>query len=267
MVVLSLAKSDLVQVAHAEEALSELARHAKRKAPDRPSRVVAPGFSAAPAVPAVDPTMRSVGLNDEQVLGVRKSISVRTAKVLLHILLLVGLGGAAALGWRWYGDAAQQISSVPLQPPGSSTQLVSGTPPIDPAFAGQAAAPVVDAANEETAQQSPSVAQTSSDKTVSAAVPTPSPEVTEQLQAMAHDLAGLRQQVGQLTAGHEQMRRIIARLQASEREARRRKTEPQVVSPPSKPLTTLAAPQIQQLSSTPTSETLPPPPRPPGVLR
>ena len=58
---LSPAKADLVQVARAEEALSRLARQAAGKASYRRSRLLPSDFSAAPLVPAVDPTMRSVG--------------------------------------------------------------------------------------------------------------------------------------------------------------------------------------------------------------
>ena len=264
--VLSPAKDDLAQVARAEEALSRLARHAVRNAPDR-RLVLASDFCAAPAIPKVDPTMRPVCSNNEQ-SSFRKSISSRAAtQILLPMLLMAGLGVAATLGWQWYGNSTQEmVPSLSPQPTESSAQSGDANPPIGPAFAAQAGGPAVPAADGEAAQQSSTAAQTASDAIVSAPVTTPS-EVSEQLQTMARDLATLQQRIEQLNAGQEQMRRTIARLQASERDIQRRKISSQIFIPTSKPLPTFAAPQTQQLPSTPTPETLPPPPRPPEAMR
>ena len=255
---LSPAKADLVQVARAEEALSRLARQAAGKASYRRSRLLPSDFSATPLVPAVDPTMRSVSNGQDS--GVRKLL----IGLLVFIFVIAGLGAAATWGWRWYSEATQQIdSSLPPHPGDSSAELIVANPPIGPALPEQASASanVVD----EAAQQSPPAAQTASDTIASAAITTPSPEATEQLQAMAHDLASLRQRVEQLTAGQEQMNRTLARLQASERDIRRRQIEQQVFAPASKPLPPVPAPQTQQLLAAPTSA--PPPPRPPEGLR
>jgi hypothetical protein len=92
---------------------------------------------------------------------------------------------------------------------------------------------------------------------------------SEQLQAMAQDVASLRQRVEQLTAGQEQMARTIARLQAAERDTRRRRPESSVVMPPaSKPLATLPPPpHTQPLPPAAAAAGEPPPPRPPGAIR
>jgi hypothetical protein len=251
-VTLSLAKPDLVQVACVEEELSRLARQAARQSPDRRSPVLA---FAAKSVPTVDPTMRSVGGNSEQVSGVLKSLCDGTARILPRILLIAGLGAAATLSW---------LSSWPPQPPESAVQPVVADAQNHPVTTEQESQPAVRAIVEEATPQ-PSTAAHTSDTIVSAATPVPSPMVAEQLQAVAHDVASLRQQVEQLTAGQEQLGRTIAKLQAAERDARRRKAESQVVIPASKPLATLPPPPPQQSSSAPTP--VAPPPRPPGSIR
>jgi hypothetical protein len=252
-VTLSRAKPDLVQVARVEEELSRLARQAARQSPDRRSPVLA---FAAKLVPTVDPTMRSVGGNSEQVSGVRKSLRGRAAQTLPRILLIAGLGAAATLSW---------LSSWPPQPREPLVQPVVADAQNHPVTAEQESQPAVHAIVEEATPQPSTATHTTSDTIVSAASPAPSPAVIEQLQAMAHDVASLRQRVEQLTAGQEQLGRTIAKLQAAERDTRRRKTESQVVIPASKPLATLPPPQTQQLPSAPTPEA--PTPRPPGSIR
>jgi hypothetical protein len=255
-VTLSPAKPDLVQVARVEEALSKLARQAARQSPDRRGRVLVSHFFAAKSVPTVDPTMRSVGGNNEQVSSVLKSLGGRTARTLPRILLIAGLGAAATLSL---------LSSWPPQSRESSVQPVVADARNGPATAEQESQATVHAIVEEATPQPSAAAHTTSDTMVSAATPAPSPTMIEQLQAMADDVASLRQRVEQLTAGQEQLGRTIAKLQAAERDARRRRTESQVVTPASKPLATLPPPQTQQLPSAPTPEA--PPPRPPGSIR
>ena len=262
-VTLSQAKPDHVQVARVEEALSRLARQAARQSPDRPGRALASRFFAAAAasVPTVDPTMRSDGGNSDQVSDAGTSLRGRTARTLPRILLIVGLGAAATLAW---------LANWPPQPRESSVQPVVADARNDAVTAGQAAEqasqPAVHAIAEDATPQPSAAAPTTPDTIVPAATPAPSPAVIEQLQAMAHDVAGLRQQVEQLTAGQEQLGRTIAKLQAAERDTRRRKTESQAVIPASKPLATLPPPpQTQPLPSAPTPEA--PPPRPPESIR
>ena len=133
---LSPAKADLVQVARAEEALSRLARQAAGKASYRRSRLLPSDFSAAPLVPAVDPTMRSVG--NGQDLGGRKLL----IGLLAFILMIAGLGAAATWGWQWYGEAAQQTDlSLPPHPGNSSAELIVANPPMSPALPEKQAHP------------------------------------------------------------------------------------------------------------------------------
>jgi hypothetical protein len=255
-VTLSPAKPD--QVASVEEALSRLARQAAHQSPDRRSRLLASHFFAAKSVPTVDPTMRSLGGNDEQASGVRNSLGGRTARILPRILLIAGLGAAATLAWLSSWPPQSRESSV-AQPVVADAR--NGSETVE-----QGSQPAVHAIVEEATPQPSTTAQTTSDTIVSATTPAPSPAVIEQLQAMAHDVASLRQRIEQLTAGQEQLSRTIAKLQAAERDTRRRKTESQVAIPASKPLATLPPPpQTQQLSSAPTPEA--PPPRPPESIR
>ena len=124
--VLSPAKDDLAQVARAEEALSRLARHAVRNAPDR-RRVLASDFCAAPAIPKVDPTMRPVCSNNEQ-SSFRKSISSRAAtQILLPMFLMAGLGVAATLAA--VQEKGQRVGAGEIRRLGLHSQRKQAGPP------------------------------------------------------------------------------------------------------------------------------------------
>ena len=270
-VTLSEVKPNLVQVARVEEALSKLARQA------------APPSSDQRILPIVDPTMRSVGGDNELVWVIREQLYGRTARTLSRILLIAGLGAAATLGW---------LASSPPQPGESSMQPVvddARNGPVTGEHASQSTglATVEKATSEVTAEQEskpaghaiveearpqPSpAARATTDTTVSAAtpapsLPAPSQIAIEQLQTMAQDVASLRHQVEQLMAGQEQLVRTIAKLQSAERDTRRRKPKSQAVVHASKPLAPLPPPPQTQ-PSPPAATPEAPPPRPPASIR
>jgi len=280
---LSLAKPDVAEVVRAEEALSELARQAARQSPDWRSGGLASHFLGAESVPTVDPTMRSVGGRNEQVSGVRESRWDRTGRILPRILFIAGLGAAVTLGW---------LSSRPPQPGMSSEQPAAADARNDgPATAGHESQPAVRTDAEpvtpepsNTAAPTPSTAaapqpstaaSTAPDAIGSAAPLAPPPAVIEQLQTITHDVASLQQRVDQLASQQEQLLRTIAKLQAAERDIRRRKpvsqaavpatTAPAPLPPPPQTQQQLPPPPVQPLPPAAAAEA--PPPRPPGSIR
>src|SRR5262245_54560108 len=181
--------------------------------------------------PSVDATLGSADLRADRLLSDTPSGGRRAWRALFRFVIAAFIGGACILAWQSYGEAAKQklaswaaqlgwMQLLPgLKPSGA---VVQESPP-DSAQAASAAqtAPDVAAPNAPAVQEfSPDSAQAASDaRTASDVAPiapaVPSPEVQQQLEAMARDLAALRQSVNQLAVGQEQMTRDIATLKTS----------------------------------------------------
>ncbi len=123
------------------------------------------------------------------------------------------------------------------------------------------------------------VAQTAPDMIASTTSTAPSPD-QQQLEAMARDLAAVRQTVEQLAAGQEQMARDVAKLQAAEKDIRHRILAPppqpaaaparKPAPPPAQPAPQISAtppPPAPQISAAPPPPAPPPPARPPMPVR
>lgn len=237
----------------AEKALSKLAHEATRTAANRSPGSAAPDFSAGPrvAAPSLQPVVR---LPDDNHRGFDlrapetrepKSRGRGAGRGFMRFLLAAGIGVAAVLAWQSYGEAARQrIAALMPQLGWSSSPGVKQSPP--------------DAANEQpaAAQASPPAAGTAHPPAAALApaapdpmASPPSPELARQIEVMARDLAAVRQSVEQLAAGHDQMARAIARLQATEDDLQHRQP-----APARKPTATPPRPTLQSLPPT-----LPPP--------
>jgi hypothetical protein len=203
----------------AEKVLSQLAQVS-----DRRRLAAGSDFCAGPRVtePSLDATLRPAEMNIGSFPTNRHPPGRRTSRSLAHFLMAACLGVATTLAWQSYGGTAKQMiaSSAPqigwllLSPP--ATEAPSGPEIVveQPSPPGiQAPAPQVASA------QAGAVASTSSEMPASSAPTAPS---LQQLEAMAHDLAAVRQSVEQLAAGQEEMARDIAKLQAAEQDIRRR---------------------------------------------
>jgi hypothetical protein len=222
--------SDVVQVAPADQELSNLLQDAARHLSDAQTRAGS-DVPAAPPVPPVDTTFRPAAVNDVQVPAHRSSIG-RPALRAFTALLLAACIGLAAVAWQSYGHAARQIiakwapqllltSSQPVEKPGLPAQT---TPPAVQSAAANAPPP-----------QSVPPPQTAQGVAPSATAL--SPESTQLLQSMARDLAGLGQQIEQLKvsieqlkAGQQQMSREVAK--ASEAKASEQNVRPRMSAPP-----------------------------------
>jgi hypothetical protein len=208
----------------AEDALCKLAHFAS----DRRHPAAGVDFSAGPRVtePSRDASpLRAdlnANLNDDPSPTARPTRARRASRGLARFLLTACVGAAATLAWQSYGgtakqmmaDAAPQLGlllSPAMSPPlGRENGVGPPSPPAVQAFAPQAAfAPVGD------------VASTATEAAAATAPIVPASEV-QQLETMAHDLAAVRQSLGELAAGQEQMARDIAKLQTAGQDIRRR---------------------------------------------
>ena len=203
----------------AEEALSKLAHVAL----DRRRPAAGSDFSAGPRLtkPALDATLRPADLTNGPFPTDRPALGRRTSRSFARFLMAACLGVATTLAWQSYGGAARQmiansapqlswLSSPPATDPPSEREMTVEQP-SPPGI--QAPVPQVASA------QGGAVASTSSETPASSA---PTVASLQQLEAMAHDLAAVRQSVEQLAAGQEELARDIAKLQAAEQDIRRR---------------------------------------------
>ena len=252
----------------AEEALSKVAHVAS----DLRRPTARSDFSAGPRVtePSLDPTLRPAGLNSAPLLTDRPSLGRRTSRSLARFLVATCVGVSATLAWQSYGGMAKQMiaNSAPqlswlLLPPSAMNPPSKGEVAVE-----QPSPPGVQASVPQAASaQAGAVTLTTSETTASTAPTAPSPELP-QLEAMAHDLAALRQSVEQLAAGQEQMARDIAKLQTAGQDIRRRIS---ALPPATAAMTRKPVPLPQpapQSSAAPLRPALPEPPsRPPLPVR
>jgi hypothetical protein len=141
-------------------------------------------------------------LEHDAILANRSLFDRPAVRGLMGLLLAACIGAAAFAAQSPYGDAVKEIiarwapqlvltSSLPLEKPGLPAQ--SSRPAVQAA-----------AANAAPAQPAPS-AQTAPE-TVAPTVAALSPETTQLLQSMAHDLAAVGQEIERLKASIEQLK-------------------------------------------------------------
>lgn len=281
--IVPLAPKDLTD---AENALAKLAQEAIRAAPTRGPGSAAPDFSAGPRVAA--PSLRPVtrlpddehGRPELRATEARQTSSGgrRAGRGFVRFLLAAGIGVAAVLAWQSFGEAARQRIATLVPQLGwiSSPGVTRSRPSSESEQPAAAQANLPAAADLPTAAPAPAASNP--------LAPPLSPEFTRQIEAMAHDLAAMRQSVEQVAAGHEQLARAIAKLQATEDDLQHKPPAParKPVATPRPTLQsmppTLPPPRPVTQSSTPPA--LPPPrpvsqpsarpseltPRPPGAL-
>jgi hypothetical protein len=213
--------SDGAPVAPARESLASLAPDAVRRPLDSQTPTGS-AFAAAPPVRPVDATFRPATVDDIQPLGQRRWIAKRIVRAVVAVLLTVG---AAVIARQSYGDAAKQMIATWV-PQSTLTSWL----PLDKL--GLAASPASPAAAPGAAQaqapQAAAPAPAAPDASAPAAAAPPA-DSTQLMQAMAHDIASVGQQIeqlkasiDQLKAGQDQLSRDVAKVseRASERVAR-----------------------------------------------
>jgi hypothetical protein len=221
--------SDGVTVAPAHEQAASLSPDAVRRPLDSQT-LTGSGFAAAPPVRPVDATFRAAATEDIQLPGQRRWIAKRLVRAVMAVLLTVG---AAVIARQSYGDAAKQMIATWV-PPSALTwlpleKLGLAAPPASPAAAPGAA----QAQAPQAAAPAPAAPDASAPATASV-----SADSAQLMQSMAHDIAGLGQQIEQLKAGIEQLKagqdqlsRDVAKVseRASEKVARIAPPPPPVV--------------------------------------
>lgn len=252
-------------------------------------RAPAPQSYAASDVsaPSLDTAFR-VTASDHIQLPSEPSPFAKWAKRATMAFLFALLSAFAAAAWKHHGDTAKQMVAEWI-PQFSQLSLFS-SPPSESATtaAEQPAPPAVQTAAEQPA--SPAVQTASTDQAVAqpdtstqaqpaeAAAPTTaaalSPESSQLLQSMAHDLATMGQQIQQLKAtieqlkaGQDQMARDMARN--SEARVSAQAVQPRIAPPPrpvaAAPVRRPKPPAYPPAQTAAAAPPLPPPPAPAPV--
>jgi hypothetical protein len=179
-------------------------------------------------------------------LPIENKMARRSSRGFARYLVAVLIGVAATLSWQSYGDVAKQIIAARAPELGSSPeakQMIAGWMQQ----LGWTKPPVVESKAAPVAQTAPA---------------TPSIDA-EQLHQMARDLATLRQTVGQLAAGLDQVTREIGKLEAADVEILEKITPatppPRPIAAPAGKPTPIARPSSRAPATRPTSLVPPPP--------
>ncbi|MEA2792660.1 MAG: hypothetical protein QOI87_40 [Bradyrhizobium sp.] len=185
---------DAVQVAPAEDEISNLLREAARQYSGQQTHT-ASDLPAAPPVPPVDTTFRPAAAGNVH----RRSMAGRALRAFAALLLAACIGLA---GIAWQSDAAKKmIAKV-------ATQLVvtSSEPAEQPGSSAQPAKPAVEMAAASAASQTPAPPAQTAPAAVVPAAAVSSPDSSQLLQSMARDLASAGQEIEQLKASIEQLK-------------------------------------------------------------
>jgi hypothetical protein len=236
-----------------EEALTKLLREATAIASDRRTDMARSDALRA-AEPSIDAMLGPVAdLKYDRFPGT-PSPGKRASRVLSRFLIVAFIGVGCTLAWQSYGEAAKK-KLASWAPPIGWVRLGPGLKPSPGAgFVAEQPSPAAVQESVPDSSQAASAAQAAPDIATPTAPAAPSPEVQQQLEAMARDLAALRQSVDQLTIGQEQMARDIASLQAAEKDTRHRTS-----ALPPKP-TPAPAPKPPPRPPSQVTPTAPPPP-------
>jgi hypothetical protein len=188
-------------------------------------------------------------------------------RTIARFFVAVVIGVGATLAWQSHGDAAKETIKI-WGSTWSPTWALLFDRFLSVSTTGSAPDVQVSAQDAATTQSTPVIQRPA---TPAAAT---SPELVQQLEPLAHDLAGVRRSLEQLAAKQELMAQNIATLQAVEQDIRQKMSSPPsyrpVPVPPRKPpqpaaqSSAVQSPAVQS-SSAPTPS--PPPPRPPLPLR
>ena len=132
------------------------------------------------------------GFKDDQFASNRPSIGRRTFRILARLFIAALIGVGARFAWQYHGDEAKEMVRTGAP---SLVWLLSLSTTKSPSAPAPAAAAT-------------------------------SPELVQQLEAVARDLTAVRHSVAQLAAKQEQMSHNIATLQAVEQDIRSKTSSP-----------------------------------------
>jgi TolA-binding protein len=159
-------------------------------------------------------------LKDRPFLGDTPSPRSRFSRALTRFLVVAFIGVGCTLAWQSYGETAKQKLATSAPQLGWVLSLAGLKPWPAELIAERSSGPAVQECQPDL-PQAVSAAQVTPDVGTPPTSAARAPEVQQQLEAMARDLATLRQSVGQLrqsvdqvVVGQERMARDLASLQA-----------------------------------------------------
>jgi hypothetical protein len=244
--------------------LRELAPRIKQDWPETQE----PSLSTPASQPVAESLFEAAPSNDNAEALLKTISPPRPRRVILKVLLAICAGVAGAMAWHSYGEEAKQrlsqlMPQLLMEAPASSANA-TGAEAQEPDTAAQAAAapqpqPAPEAQPAQTATaddlrpstSAPDVGTTPAQAPSSAPAALPA-ETAQKLEAMANDIATLKQTVEELRTSEQQLRREMA----ADREARakpvqhlakpaatrRQRTSPQAAAIPYNPPASHASP-------------------------
>ncbi|OJU24898.1 MAG: hypothetical protein BGN91_12405 [Nitrobacter sp. 62-13] len=208
--------------------LRELAPRIKQDWPEAQE----PSLSTPASQPVAESLFETAPSNDNAEAFLTTIAPPRPRRVILKVLLAICIGVAAAMAWRSYGEEAKQrishlMPQLLMEAPSSSANA-TGVEAQEPDTAAQAAAapqpqpppeaqPAQPAATADDLRPSTTASDVGTPPAQAPSAPAALPgETAQMLEAMASDIATLKQTVEELRTSEQQLRREMA----AEREAR-----------------------------------------------
>ena len=188
--------------------------------------------------------------------AIEKETKRRGSRGLARYLVAILIGVAATLAWQSYGDATKRMIATKAPELGWSPEakqmIASWTKP--PVGSEKQAAPVVQTAPGNVAPKAPATVSLDQDQLQ---------QITGSLTTLRQMVDTLRQTVEELTAGQDQMTRVIGRLETAVAELIVKIPEPPPQPPAAPARKPTPVPQSSRAPGTPPTSLAPrPPPHP-----
>jgi hypothetical protein len=189
----------------------------------------------------------------DRLVAIENQTKRRRSRGFTRYLVAVLIGVAASLAWQAYGDAGKQVIATKAPEFGWSPEamMITSWVPVGwtkpPAGSEKQVVPVAQTAPQNVAPKAPTTASLD----------------PEQLQQITQSLTTLRETVEQLTAGQDQMTRVIGRLESAVAELITKMPEPPPQLPAAPARKPMSAPPSSRAPGTPRTSLAPrPPPHP-----
>ena len=189
----------------------------------------------------------------DRLVAIENQTKRRGSRRFTRYLVAVLIGVAATLAWQSYGDAGKQVIATKAPELGWSPEarkMITSWVPVGwtkpPAGSEKQVVPVAQTAPQNVPK-----------------APTPASLDPEQLQQITQSLTTLRETVEQLTAGQDQMTRVIGRLESAVAELITKMPEPPPRPPAAPARKPMPPPPSSRAPGTPPTSLAPrPPPHP-----
>jgi hypothetical protein len=187
----------------------------------------------------------------ERLVTIENQTKRRGSRGFTRYLVAVLIGVAATLAWQSYGDAGKQVIATEAPELGWSPEarkMITSWVPVGwtkpPAGSEKQVVPVAQTAPQNVAPKTPTTASLD----------------PEQLQQITQSLSTLRETVEQLTAGQDQMTRVIGRLESAVAELITKMPEPPPRPPAAPARKPMPVPPSSRAPGTPPTSLAPRPP-------